>query len=276
MQMNRKRQLHCAGQATFLIIVLLILFLSAVGVSGYFYYIKEKMVERYLSKVDTLNKKIITLNEYTKELDIENKELQNHLIDKKSELEEYKLKHAEQEGLMRQMAEIKIMLDEQFVRVSDSLSDGFEKLDGFTRTFDARFENYAQQNKDELSQLFAAKETKREKYQRQADVELSKLVVRPTRRAGTPPIFNEAITAPKPLPPKQLKVMKVNLQHRFFVINEGLIDGIKTGSAVEVSRGATKVADAIITEVRELVSLAKIEQYYDGHFIQEGDSVRVK
>ncbi len=283
-----RKRCHCDGQATFFIIVLLLLFVSSIGVCVYFYFAKEHMVRLHFEKVDALNQKIIALSEHIKEKDVENKDLKNSLVLSEKELADIKSKIQAEKDLLQNLAEIKNILDQQFLQVNDSLVSGFNKLDTFSMNFDSKIEDYLSKNKKEFSTIL--------KDDRKDDVvELPKVVVKPEdlQTSVKPeekalPIAEPAVvygkvnpaqeslpaeTAPKGS--KEIKVMKVNQKHAFLVVNKGMIDGVKVGTRLDIYRHDVKIADALITEVRELVSLAKIEKQHEGHFVEEGDIARI-
>ncbi|MFC1808597.1 hypothetical protein ACFL3D_00555 [Candidatus Omnitrophota bacterium] len=280
-----RKRFHYDGQSTFFIVVLLLLFVSSVGVCAYFYFAKEHMVQLHFEKVDTLNKKIITLSEYIKEKDIANKDLKNSLTIAERTLTDYKNKNKEAMDLVKQLSEIKTMLNQQFLQVNDSLAAGFSKIDTFSLAFDSKIKDQLSKNKKELTTFL-----KEEKAS--GAVELPKLVVKAEKSVSNntapqvtkqDPDVKHGKINPTITPPalqdenkKVIKVMKVNQKHGFFVINKGMIDGVKVGSPIEIYRHDVKIADALISEVRELVSLGKIEKQHEGHFIEEGDSVNFK
>jgi hypothetical protein len=284
-----RKRCHCDGQATFFIIVLLLLFVSSIGVCVYFYFAKEHMVTLHFEKVDALNQKIIALSEHIKEKDIENKDLKNSLVLTEKELADVKSKIQAEKDLLQNLTEIKNILDQQFLQVNDSLSSGFNKLDTFSLKFDSKIEDYLNKNKKELSTIL------KDEIKTDA-VELPKVVVKPedipapamteakAPLAAEPAVIYGQVNPTNdsaqpgeagPKDSKEIKVMKVNQKHAFLVINKGMIDGVKVGTRLDVYRHDVKIADALITEVRELVSLAKIEKQYEGHFIEEGDIARI-
>jgi len=269
--------------------VLLLLFVSSIGVCVYFYFAKEHMVKLHFEKVDTLNQKIITLSEHIKEKDIENQDLKNSLTLAEKELTDIKNKVETEKDLLQNLTEIKTVLNQQFLQVNDSLSAGFSKLDTFSMKFDSRIEDYLNKNKKEMTTMLKDAGTS-------DAVELPKVIVKPEEVPSAtitevktasqeepavvygkvnPAVAETVVSDGEQKESKEIKVMKVNQKHAFFVINKGMIDGIKIGARLDVFRYDVKIADALITEVRELVSLAKIEKQYEGHFVEEGDSVRI-
>lgn len=298
---NSKKYANNNGQTTFFIIILLILFISALGASVYFYYAKEKIMQFHLEKVEALNQKIITLSEYAKKREVESKESKNLLENTEKEFAEYKQKYTLQQDMVSQLVAIKQTLQEQFSSVNAAITSGFSSVNDFTMVFDSKLEDYLTRSKKELSKLMgdtpaaapdtvvSEKVTRQERKaitsQQQAEVELSKLVVmgKDTKddiedmpvKYGQ--VNKSVVSGIKQVKSDQsdIKVMKVNQAHKFIVLNKGMIDGIKIGTVVDIMRNNSKIGRALINEVRELVSLAKIEEQYDGHFIEAGDMVQL-
>ena len=285
-----------SGQTTFIIILLLIFLIGSIGAAVFFYAGREQTLKMHLNKVDLLNKKIIRLSEYVKKRDIENKELHLTINKYKTELKELKQKKLEKQNVLQELSSIKSTLDNEFTNVNESLSLSLDKIDTFSRFFDAKIEDYLAKNKKAINQLI--KEKTSERSGQTSGVELEEVVVTPEQdsyrgRNGEKSAKNienktvkygqvnktesaeedKRIQQLKKKAREKVKVMKVNQKHNFIVINKGMIDGVNVGTSIAAYRRDIKIGNAIITEVRELVSLAKIENQYDQHFIEEGDTV---
>lgn len=71
------------------------------------------------------------------------------------------------------------------------------------------------------------------------------------------------------------KVLVVNREFNFVVVNLGSKDGIKTGSSLSILRGDKAIGRADVERVYENMSAATVIQEEQKGKIQEGDSVRV-
>lgn len=71
------------------------------------------------------------------------------------------------------------------------------------------------------------------------------------------------------------EVINVNPDLEFFIVASGEGDGIELGDGLIVHRGAEKIAEAYIIEVRPDVSAAEVLDVEEDEEIQEGDSVLI-
>ncbi len=287
----KQKIFDCHGEATFLVTLLLVLFITTVGLGGYFYYAKEKITQQYLEKVDTLNKRIVSLSEHCRKRDIENNELADALDLSEKNMEAYQKRYALNNELQAELDTIKSMLNKQFVSMNELLIQGFETVDVFQTGFDSRLEEHLTTNRKEMSHLVQEGQRNLEKIAQKADVELKKLIVSPDyAHEKLQAQEGQSVAKINPYkstqdvilshqrhwkkPEKKLMVMNINHEHQFFVINHGMIDGVKVGNTVRVIRDSQPIAAAIITEVRELVSLAKIREIFTDNFVEEGDLIQ--
>ena len=283
------------AQAMFPIILLLILFVSASVIAGYFYYTRDALMKLHTEKVETLNKKIISLSENIRKRELANRDLEHTVETYKTQIEHFQQKQIEQETIIKQLTDMRAALTEQLTKLQTSLTSGLSKLDDFSLTVDSKLNDYLSQNTKEITRVLSESEKKqpREKPAAAEGVELPTVVVTSGNEpsaAGTGGQENAALprneTKPVDSVPKtkprmvketpEIKVMKVDQKHNFLIINKGMIDGMKVNTPIDVYRKDIKIGTALITEVRELLSLAMINEQYDGHFIEEGDLVRLR
>ncbi len=121
---------------------------------------------------------------------------------------------------------------------------------------------------NELTTLRQAKEAleKRVKEMLAAQAsEVEKIVVKPT--ADTPP-------APTPML-LEGKVMVVNREFNFVVVNLGSKDGLQSGATVSISREGKPIATAQVERIYENMSAATVIDEAKKGSIKEGDLVRV-
>ncbi len=87
----------------------------------------------------------------------------------------------------------------------------------------------------------------------------------------TSPKENAAPAAAK----KEGKVLAVNDEHGFVVVDLGKNDGIKPGAVFTVSQDGASVATLNILEVRDVMSACNVQNLSSGHKIRIGDPVKI-
>ena len=76
-------------------------------------------------------------------------------------------------------------------------------------------------------------------------------------------------------PKKEGKVLAVNEEHGFVVVDLGKGDGIKTDTVLTLSQGGENVGTLVVLEVRDAMTACNIGQISPDHRIQVNDLVRI-
>lgn len=239
-----------SGKITGIIFIILILALVAGG--GYLYLQWQQEKQR----ADTLQAEVLSLETEKKELDAKYKttviklgELQAQLQDKDSQVKalENNLRNAEElrmkaiedvNSVRQQMAETENAKKE----LETQLDQTKEELDSLKSKMNVIHES---SKVDSSTQVFSSAD----------NVDLEKIVVSPNENLQT----------------KDARVLVVNKEYDFVVLNLGKHDEITVGDTVQVIRDNSIIGSLEVEEVRETMSVARFSTEGLKEQIKEGD-----
>ncbi|MCG3177229.1 MAG: hypothetical protein MOGMAGMI_02197 [Candidatus Omnitrophica bacterium] len=81
--------------------------------------------------------------------------------------------------------------------------------------------------------------------------------------------------AQRSAPKQEGRVLAVNAEHGFVVVDLGRVDALKTETALEVSRGGKRIARLSVLEVRDVMAACNVAELYDGTTVGINDVVSV-
>lgn len=201
-------------------------------------------------------------------------ELQDSLDDAKTQVSSLtaqltKEKASKQES-SRQIAALQQELDQQKALKTDlekKLADSVQAA----QALDARVKGMETQLKD-LEAVKVALESKVKNFEDKKNVELGKIVV---SQENTPAPAASAVSAAVPVKALEGKVLVLNKDYNFAVINLGNKDGVAVGNEFTVFHNNKPIADLKIEKVHEGMSAAGFAPELKGKIV-EGDKVELK
>mgnify|MGYP001595625086 CR=1 FL=1 len=254
------------------VITILLILLTAVSivVSGIIYL----QLEKEQSQNASLSKKISTLE--TEKANLE-KQIEQH----KSELAEANTKLEEAD---KKIKELTLSLDEEKNKNQEAVASINKDLEE-VKNAKADLEKKISQNQDEINSLKAQIEKlKKEKEDLEkkikdgaskSDVQLGKIVVAPeTIAAGTDASLNkDAASLSAPL---EGKILVVNKEYAFVVINLGSRDGISVNDTLSVYQKDKYIGDIIVERVDTAMCSANFSDPNLREIVKENDRVTTK
>lgn len=253
-----------AKAVTLLLVILIILSLSLAG--GAFYFLQKekvnnKVLQERLTEVNlkyTLGEKELNKQkELVSLLELKVKESKNQLDTLTADLEQEKLAKKEAQG---QTERLRIELEEQ-KKLKQGLEDKFNQTQEKIQSLEAQLK--------ELDAQKTQLETKIENLQALSKdtVELGKITVTPEEKRP------EDKT---PAPALEGKVLVINKDYNFAVINLGLREGIEVGNVFSVYHDNKYIGEVEIEKVHDSMSAAGFLSQAIRNNIAEGDKVVLK
>ena len=81
---------------------------------------------------------------------------------------------------------------------------------------------------------------------------------------------------PRSGPKTRGKVLAINEDHGFVVVNLGKIDNLNSSANLEIVRGGKNIADLNVLEIRDVMAACNIKNLADGQKIQINDAVQIR
>ena len=167
---------------------------------------------------------------------------------------------------VKQLSSTKISLEKSITRLNEDKSAVEQKLAETENMIQGRIDDIWQV-KESLDQTFKA--VKSSQGQDSKEVELPPIIV-----SAASPAFREISPreASEPTPGVSGKVISVNDENNFVILDLGENSGIKLGDSLSVYRGSEYIAGLEVIQVRQDISAADIKE--KGARIKAGDTVR--
>jgi len=257
------------GKAVMVILVMLLILTFAGAGAGFYFYQEEKL-------------RIIALNEELESLKVEKRIAESQLAKSKENIEQLEaqlgLANAQVEDLNNKFEEIKGEKD-LFYSDVENLQSQLKKQKEIEVDWATRY----RQAQAEINRLQAALERTTEDLQAQVSklktkgkVELGKIVVE--QESVTKDTLEESLPVQKEAGTKALtllagKVLVVNDDYDFAVINLGAQDGVDVNDVFSVYHDDTYVGDIKVDKTQEIMSACVFESREIEEKISEGDKV---
>lgn len=258
------------------VIILFILLLAAIAAAAVSF--------RGLQKEKQTNQE---LSERISQLDVKKREADKQITDLRGKIEELKLQRDQQQAKLQEketkLISIKDELETEKRAKEDALSqaEGAKGELGSLMTVKANLESELKTTKETLSNLQvelatlekskeALSQKPKEPEVKAQDVQLEKIVVTPSSVSDTSQPTAQAATSLSPL---QGKVLVVNREYDFVVVNLGQKDNIFVSDMLEVFRNNKKICEMKVEEVRDTMSVATPVAKESIRQIKEDDKV---
>jgi hypothetical protein len=236
------------------IILAILLILSLAGaVTGFYSFRKERL-------------KTIALNEELKNLKVEKRIIEEKLAEAKKRINEL---NTQLQAERTQTSELKNELERaeseknQFYSQIKNLQYQLRKQEKIKQEWEAKQAQAQEEIQKLQAQLQASKDESR--------VQLGKIVVGPKQAPEeTPP---GALEQPRIAPALEGKVLVVNQDYDFVVINLGSRDAIDVGNIFSVYQGDSYIGDIKVDKIRETISACGFTSKEIKDKIREGDKV---
>ena len=261
------------------VIILFILLLAAIAAAavGFLGLQKEKQINQELS-------------EKISQLEVKKREADKQITDLRGKIEELKLQRDQQQAKLQENETKLISIKDELETEKRAKEDAFSQAEGAKgelgslRTVKANLETELKTTKETLSNLQgklatlekskeALSQKPKESEVKAQDVQLEKIVVTPSSVSGTSQATAQATTS---LPPLQGKVLVVNKEYDFVVVNLGQKDNISVSDILEVFRNNKKICEMKVEEVRDTMSVATPAAKESIRQIKEDDKVARK
>ena len=207
-------------------------------------------IEQQNTKISGLTTSLDKANSDISKLNAKVSEEQRARQDAVSKLEELTADLAKQSGL------------------TNDLQKRLAETQGSLKEADKRVKEMEEQLKSAESKKAELEEKLKSFEEKASNVELGKIVVSPEQAAA-----KKADSARKPAKKLEGKVLVVNKDYRFAVINLGSKDGINAGAVFSVMRGSKNLGDVKVEKVHDTMSAAGFVTPDLKDKIIEGDSV---
>lgn len=259
------------------VIILFILLLAAIAAAavGFLGLQKEKQTNQELS-------------ERISQLEVKKREADKQITDLRGKIEELKLQRDQQQAKLQEketkLISIKDELETEKRAKEDALSqaEGAKGELGSLMTVKANLESELKTTKETLSNLQvelvtlekskeALSQKPKEPEVKAQDVQLEKIVVTPSSVSGTSQATAQAAASLSPLAAG--KVLVVNREYDFVVVNLGQKDNIFVSDMLEVFRNNKKICEMKVEEVRDTMSVATPVAKESIRQIKEDDKV---
>ena len=260
--------------AVILLVILMLVSLSAAGMGFYLYQKEhaknielEEKIEELSTKQKATEAKLLEAENTLSSLEIKFKEASSHISDLTNELSQEKASKAE---VVSNLEQIKSDLEQQKglrLDLENKLNQARDKLRSMRNKLDA-LESERKNLESKVKDLESNPQ----------GVELGKIVVSPEVITAEPQIkktslakkAKEAVLAEKPI---EGKVLVVNKEYNFVVINLGSRDGVGLGQVFSISRGNNYIGDVKIEKLHDSMAGASFLSDEIKDKIKEGDKV---
>jgi len=269
------------GKGAVLVLIILMLVSLSLSVSLFYFLNKERTKNIALQEdLEDLNmKQKITETKLTEsqekvtELEMKLQDSDNKLQESQGQIDTLS-KNLEQEksgkeNLLAQVDLLKKDLEEQKKSKAD-LETNLTQAENDLKKMQAQLEELGAK-KSELEQRLKDIEAKSEQTQGDKGVELGKIVVNPESQAGAGAQTLKG--AETPSSGLEGKVLVINKDYNFVVINLGIADGVKIGDIFAVYNNNKQIGDVRVEKIHDTMSAAGFISTETKAKVREGDKV---
>ncbi len=267
-----------AGKPNGLVILIVVLLICSLGLGWYGF----DLLQKEKAKVESLNEEIIVLTQKNKQAQIEIDDKKSKITALESQLQETNAElltlrsslEKEKSDKSQALSKVKELTDQISAKENEkaTLEKKLTDSENTLREVDKRVKEMEEQLKSAEALKKDLEKKVLDLESKSQNVELGKIVVNPDAPKGA----EGSKSSGKPVKALEGKILVVNKDYKFAVINLGSKDGVSVGSIFSVTHNNKNVGDVKVEKVHENMSAAGFVTLELKDKLAEGDSVALK